>query len=211
MSLPNARYAEGAEAQRTLLRALAHAKQFLGLQYAAWCTRGPSLEANIALAGMAQEELGHGGVLGGVLGEPPPEKDAVLTWEIWSQAAGSMIEAWPAMILACLAREAAATATLDALQGSSHVALAQRARKMVQEEQFHLTFCLETARSFAHLPREALRAHYRQALEAAERELGAAETLGELAALGLLPQAALETRARFVADVTRRLEQAWSA
>jgi len=208
------------QAIEDLLAALVQSKQFLGFQYASWCIRGPSLEANIALAGMAQEELGHAIALGGLLGDDPrqavPDKDTLITWDRWPQAAGStafaMIEDWPTMIVTCLARDAAATATLTALQDSTDVRLAQRARKMIQEEQFHLVFGMETARTFAAMPREtrqSLTEDYRRVLAEAETELGSAETLSRLTASGALPAGAVEARAQFLEGVTQRLNDAW--
>jgi len=213
-----------AEARRTirdLLVALAESKNFLGFQYASWCICGPSIEANIALAGMAQEELGHAGVMGGLLGEDlkhgVPGKDTVVTWNKWSdQSAASapfrMIEAWPEMIVACLALDATATATLEALKSSTYLRLAQRATKMVQEEQFHLMFGVETVRTFAALPRETrqrLAADYQRALGEAEARLASVETLSRLTALGMLAPGALGARAEFLQGVTRRLDDAW--
>ncbi len=205
---PNERSAEAGEVVRDLLVRLVRSKQYLAYQYASWCIRSPSIEANIALAGMAQEELGHGTVLGGLLDERSSEKDALVTWERWSNASGGLIESWPGMIVTCLARDAAATATLEALQSSAHPPLAQRARKMVLEEQFHLMFCLETARGLAGV--EGLAATYRRALEQVEAGLGAGETLARLAALGTLPAGAIEARARVLDSVSRQLHDALS-
>lgn len=213
-----------AEARRAigdLLVALAEFKRILGFQYASWCVRGPSIEANIALAGMAQEEMGHAMVLAGLLGEDfkhaVPSKDTVVSWTRWSeQTVGSspltMIESWPEMIVTCLALDAAATATLEALKSSAYLRLAQRAGKMLQEERFHLTFGVETARTFAAMPqeaRQALAARYQRELEEAVVRLASAESLSRLAALGLLSHEAVEARAEFLQSVTRRLGDAW--
>ena len=209
--------AEADEAMRGLIAALVETKQFLGFQYAAWCVCSPSLEANIALAGMAQEELGHATVMGGLLGDDPrqavPDKDEQVSWTKWSRAspdraAVAMIDDWPQMIMTCLAREAAATATLEALKHATDSRITSRARKMVQEERFHLMFAMETARSFTALSRETrqgLAEDYRRALAEAESALGPAKVLSRLTALGALPAGAVETRARFLDGLTRRL------
>lgn len=213
--------AEARRAISALLVALAEFKQILGFHYAAWCVRGPSIEANIALAGMAQEEVGHALVLGGLLTDDfkhaVPSKDTVVTWLRWSEHSGSsavstMIESWPEMIVTCLALDAAATATLEALKSSTYLRLAQRAGKMVQEERFHLTFAIETARAFGTMPKEArvaLAARYQRELGEAVARLASAEDLSRLAALGLLSQKAVGARAQFLQDVTRRLDAAW--
>jgi 1,2-phenylacetyl-CoA epoxidase catalytic subunit len=116
------------------------------------------------------------------------------------------------MIVTCLAREAATTAMLEALKESPDSQLASRARKMVQEEQFHLVFGVETARGFAAMPgktRESLAEDYRRALANVEAELGAEQALTRLTALGALPARALDARTRFLQSITQRLNDAW--
>jgi ring-1,2-phenylacetyl-CoA epoxidase subunit PaaC len=212
MSLPNERSAEAEQAVRDLLASLVKSKQFLGFQYASWCAQGPSIESNIALAGMAQEEIGHSTVLSGLLGEPAADKDAMVTWAGWAETAGAMIDAWPKMIVTCLARDASATATLEVLKSSSDPRLAQRARKMTQEEQFHLTFGVETVRSFADLApasRASLAEDFRREFDRAESELGSPQALSRLMDLGVLPKGAAEARARFLEGVTQQVEMTW--
>src|SRR5579859_2888243 len=51
----------------TLVLSLADNKQLLGLRYAEWATRSPSLEADIAAAAMGLDDLGHSRVLYGCL------------------------------------------------------------------------------------------------------------------------------------------------
>ena len=51
----------------TLVLSLADNKQLLGMRYAEWATRGPSLEADIAAAAMGLDDLGHSRVLYGCL------------------------------------------------------------------------------------------------------------------------------------------------
>src|SRR5437879_13730818 len=50
-----------------LVLSIADNKQMLGLRYAEWATRGPSLEADIAAAAMGLDDLGHSRVLYGCL------------------------------------------------------------------------------------------------------------------------------------------------
>ena len=195
---------------RDLLGALQRSKQFLGFQYASWCAQSPSIEANIALAGMAQEEIGHATVIGGLLGEQSADKDGVVTWDGWSQKAGGRIEAWPQMVVACLARETAAAGALEALKDAKDVRIAQRARKMIQEGQFHLIFGVETVRSLAGDAPEArkgLAADYRKALAESESQLGAEERVSQLARLGLLGRGAAEARRKSLESIRRRLDE----
>ena len=63
-----------------LVLSIADNKQMLGLRYAEWATRAPSLEADIAAAAMGLDDLGHSRVLYGCL-EPlgaDPDHDAVV-------------------------------------------------------------------------------------------------------------------------------------
>src|SRR5260370_34396579 len=63
-----------------LVLSIADNKQMLGLRYAEWATRAPSLEADIAAAAMGPDDLGHSRVLYGCLeplGDDPrgPERE----------------------------------------------------------------------------------------------------------------------------------------
>jgi phenylacetate-CoA oxygenase PaaI subunit len=125
-----------------LVLSIADNKQMLGLRYAEWATRAPSLEADIAAAAMGLDDLGHSRVLYGCLeplgGEPrgaERESDAGSLrnlpyfdepWTEWSQfvAANAILDsAFTAMIEACVS-------------GSVEV-LQHRLRKMLMEERYH--------------------------------------------------------------------------
>jgi len=125
-----------------LVLSLADNKQLLGLRYAEWATRAPSLEADIAAAAMGLDDLGHSRVLYGCLdplGEDPRgserETDAGSLhalpyfdepWTSWSQfvAANAVLDtAFTVMIEACV-------------DGDVEV-LRSRLRKMLSEERYH--------------------------------------------------------------------------
>jgi ring-1,2-phenylacetyl-CoA epoxidase subunit PaaC len=125
-----------------LVLSIADNKQMLGLRYAEWATRAPSLEADIAAAAMGLDDLGHSRVLYGCLeplGSDPrgPERESDPAslrnlayfdepWNEWSQfvAANAILDsAFTAMIEACVA-------------GSVEV-LQHRLRKMLMEERYH--------------------------------------------------------------------------
>jgi len=125
-----------------LVLSLADNKQMLGLRYAEWATRAPSLEADIAAAAMGLDDLGHSRVLYGCLeplGHDPrgPERESDPKtirslayfdepWTEWSQfvAANAILDtAFTTMIEACV-------------NGSVDV-LKQRLRKMLMEERYH--------------------------------------------------------------------------
>jgi len=125
-----------------LVLSLADNKQMLGLRYAEWATRAPSLEADIAAAAMGLDDLGHSRVLYGCLeplGADPRgterESDAASLrnlpyfdepWTEWSQfvAANAILDtAFTVMIEACV------TGSVEVLQ--------HRLRKMLMEERYH--------------------------------------------------------------------------
>jgi len=126
----------------TLVLSIADNKQLLGLRYAEWATRAPSLEADIAAAAMGLDDLGHSRVLYGcleLLGEDPrgsdresdPSSYLVLPyldqpWTEWAQfvAANAILDgAFTAVIQACV------EGNLEVLQS--------RLRKMLAEERYH--------------------------------------------------------------------------
>jgi len=125
-----------------LVLSLADNKQLLGLRYAEWATRAPSLEADIAAAAMGLDDLGHSRVLYGCLeplGTDPRgaerESNAASLrniayfdepWNEWSQfvAANAILDtAFTVMIEACI--------------GGSVEVLQHRLRKMLMEERYH--------------------------------------------------------------------------
>ncbi len=125
-----------------LVLSLADNKQMLGLRYAEWATRAPSVEADIAAAAMGLDDLGHSRVLYGCLEPlgadprtPDRESDPASIrnlayfdepWNEWSQfvAANAVLDtAFTVMIESCL-------------NGSVEV-LRQRLRKMLMEERYH--------------------------------------------------------------------------
>jgi phenylacetate-CoA oxygenase PaaI subunit len=125
-----------------LVLSIADNKQMLGMRYAEWATRAPSLEADIAAAAMGLDDLGHSRVLYGCLeplGADPRGADRETDpaairnlayfdqpWNEWSQfvAANAILDtAFTAMIEACV-------------NGSVEV-LQTRLRKMLTEERYH--------------------------------------------------------------------------
>jgi ring-1,2-phenylacetyl-CoA epoxidase subunit PaaC len=152
----------------TLVLSLADNKQMLGLRYAEWATRAPSLEADIAAAAMGLDDLGHSRVLYGCLqplGEDPrlqeretdPGSYLVLPyfdrpWSAWAQfvAANAVLDtAFSVMIQACV-------------EGNVEV-LRTRLRKMIIEERYHFLH----GRSWlkAGIDQEPLVEAWRQAIE----------------------------------------------
>src|SRR6202163_3498558 len=111
----------GAMSLSDLVLSIADNKQMLGLRYAEWATRAPSLEADIAAAAMALDDLGHSRVLYGCLeplGADPrgPERESDPAslralpyfdepWSEWAQfvAANAILAtAFTSMIESCV-------------------------------------------------------------------------------------------------------------
>ncbi|HSS60127.1 MAG TPA: Phenylacetic acid catabolic protein [Candidatus Limnocylindrales bacterium] len=179
-----------------LVLALADNKQMLGLRYAEWATRAPSLEADIAAAAMGLDDLGHSRVLYGCLeplGTDPrgPEREldpASLRhlayfdepWTEWSQfvAANAILDsAFTAMIEACV-------------NGSVEV-LQHRLRKMLVEERYHFLHGRSWLRSG--IEQAPLLQAWQEALEFFGPPDGEVEQLHRAGRLGMGP-AELRTR-----------------
>src|SRR5260370_23751884 len=148
---------DGHRAQRTCHRALATGrvvslsdlvlsiadnKQMLGLRYAEWATRAPSLEADIAAAAMGLDDLGHSRVLYGCLeplGADPrgPEREAdpaslrALAYfdEPWT--------AWAEFVAANALLDTAFTVMIETCVNGSVEGLQHRLRQMLMEEAYH--------------------------------------------------------------------------
>ena len=125
-----------------LVLSIADNKQMLGLRYAEWATRAPSLEADIAAAAMGLDDLGHSRVLYGCLeplGEDPrgPERESdpksirSLPYfdEPWTD--------WAQFVAANAVLDTAFTVMIEACVSGSVEVLQHRLRKMLMEERYH--------------------------------------------------------------------------
>jgi ring-1,2-phenylacetyl-CoA epoxidase subunit PaaC len=125
-----------------LVLSIADNKQMLGLRYAEWATRAPSLEADIAAAAMGLDDLGHSRVLYGCLeplGEDPrgPERESepgslrALPYfdEPWTE--------WAEFVAANAVLDTAFTLMIEACVNGSVEVLQHRLRKMLMEERYH--------------------------------------------------------------------------
>jgi 1,2-phenylacetyl-CoA epoxidase catalytic subunit len=125
-----------------IVLSMADNKQMLGLRYAEWATRAPSLEADIAAAAMGLDDLGHSRVLYGCLeplGSDPrgPERESdpaslrALAYfdEPWSE--------WAEFVAANAVLDTAFTAMIEACVSGSVDVLQHRLRKMLMEERYH--------------------------------------------------------------------------
>ena len=125
-----------------LVLALADNKQLLGLRYAEWATRSPSLEADIAAAAMGLDDLGHSRVLYGCLeplGDDPrgPERESdpasyrnlAYFDKPWST--------WDEFVAANAVLDTAFSVVIQSLVEGPDEVLRTRLRKMLQEEHYH--------------------------------------------------------------------------
>src|SRR5207302_8988057 len=125
-----------------LVLSIAANRQMLGLRYAEWATRAPSLEADIAAAAMGLDDLGHSRVLYGCLeplGADPrgPERETdpaslrALPYfdEPWSE--------WAQFVAANAILDTAFTVMIEACVNGNLEVLQYRLRKMLSEERYH--------------------------------------------------------------------------
>jgi ring-1,2-phenylacetyl-CoA epoxidase subunit PaaC len=125
-----------------LILSIADNKQMLGLRYAEWATRAPSLEADIAAAAMGLDDLGHSRVLYGCLEplgadprgserESDPASLRALPYfdEPWSE--------WAQFVAANAILDTAFTTMIESCVNGSVEVLQHRLRKMLMEERYH--------------------------------------------------------------------------
>jgi ring-1,2-phenylacetyl-CoA epoxidase subunit PaaC len=124
-----------------LVARLADNKLFLGRRYAEWCTAAPALEAAVAAAAMAQDEVGHARSLfpllqdmAGVSTETVPETRVNF---VNATFLGQPFESWTDFVAANLLFDTALSVLLEAAKDSSSGGLAQRARRILEEERLH--------------------------------------------------------------------------
>lgn len=126
------------------LSSLADNKQAIGRRYAYWCNGAPALEAAVAAAAMTQDEIGHARTLYPLLedfaqGQADPRQLDPMTRTLRYHLAylDHDFRGWADFVATNFLLDSALTTFFEAAQQSSYEALAQRARKIVQEEQIH--------------------------------------------------------------------------
>ena len=136
------------EALGSLILGLRDSKLILAREMTQWMIRAPSLETGIALAALAQVELGHAQMLTAVhanefSGDAERAKRVMLDDELTHPAAlpfAARTKSWPEMVaLMCLWDSAVAT-VLEALAASSFTPLHNTISKMCDEESDHWIF-----------------------------------------------------------------------
>ena len=120
----------------SLVGSLADNKAALGRAYADWAVSAPTLESAVAAAAMAQDELGHSRSTYPVLkalGVHDAEVDAGRRLALLDAG----LEDWTAFIAANVLVDGVLTTFVAATTESSLTQMAQRARKILQEEGSH--------------------------------------------------------------------------
>ncbi len=126
---------------QTLIAGLADNKYFLGRRYAEWCTAAPTLESAVAAAAMAQDEIGHARsfypVLREVAGDSPENEAETRTVFTNVPFLGEPFQSWTDFVAANFLFDTAITVLLESARESSFNPLAQRARRILEEEPLH--------------------------------------------------------------------------
>lgn len=140
MSAPGASDAVERGANATivsLVGSLADNKAALGRRYGEWAISAPTIESAVALAAMAQDELGHGRSTYPVLAKLGVQRDDALDGGCPLSALEHELPDWASVIAANLVIDGILTTFLASARASSLEPLAQRARKILQEEGSH--------------------------------------------------------------------------
>jgi phenylacetate-CoA oxygenase PaaI subunit len=127
------------ECMASLVASLADNKAALGRAYADWGVSAPTLESAVAAAAMAQDELGHARSTYPVLKALVP--DLAGDGEVETGRNLRLLDAelpdWSTVIAANLVIDGFLTTFVASCEESSIPQLAQRARKILQEERSH--------------------------------------------------------------------------
>jgi phenylacetate-CoA oxygenase PaaI subunit len=181
---------------------LADNKAALGRRYGEWAISAPTLESAVAAAAMAQDELGHARstypVLKALGAEPPDE--ATFGGPRRLVALDDELPDWASLIAANLLIDGVLTTFVAACVDSSLTPMAQRARKILQEEGSHRVHAEAWAKRLCRAGDSEcarLRARLEQTWEQAGRWVGPDEDAGTAAALsaGMIAMGAAAQRA----------------
>jgi 1,2-phenylacetyl-CoA epoxidase catalytic subunit len=122
----------------SLVGSLADNKGALGRRYGEWAVSAPTIESAVAAAAMAQDELGHARSTYPVLAKlGVPREDEGLDAGHPLAVIGAELPDWASVIAANLVIDGILTTFVAGARESSIEPLAQRARKILQEEGAH--------------------------------------------------------------------------
>jgi phenylacetate-CoA oxygenase PaaI subunit len=139
-----------------LVVVLADNKFFLGRRFSEWLSGGPSLESSVALAAIAQEELGHARALYPLLEEMPLvdtpgplQRGAERERKYCMSCLSEPWEWWADVVAALILVDPALTILFRALESSRYDDLRQRAARVPSEEVFHRKYADGRVRDLA--------------------------------------------------------------
>jgi phenylacetate-CoA oxygenase PaaI subunit len=122
----------------SLIGSLADNKSALGRRYGEWAVSAPTIESAVAAAAMAQDELGHARSTYPVLAKLGVHRDDEgLDAGNPLPVIAAELPDWASVIAANLVVDGILTTWVAAVRDSSIEPLAQRARKILQEEGAH--------------------------------------------------------------------------
>jgi phenylacetate-CoA oxygenase PaaI subunit len=123
----------------SLIGSLADNKSALGRRYGEWAVSAPTIESAVAAAAMAQDELGHARSTYPVLAKLGVERSdsGGLDTGYPLGVISSELPDWASVIAANLVVDGVLTTFVASARNSSIEPLAQRARKILQEEGAH--------------------------------------------------------------------------
>jgi len=133
------------EAVRTLLFRLADDEYVTAERYTEWQVRAPTLESDLALANIAQDELGHARLWYDLL-EDFGSEERELVWErppeAWHHATLAELPyeegGWADAVLRSYLYDVAEDLRLAAVEGSTYTRLRDRVETVENEEDYHL-------------------------------------------------------------------------
>ena len=184
-----------------LISSYADNKGALGRRYGEWAVSAPTVEAAVAAAAMAQDELGHARSTNPVLAKlgHPRDDDGLDTSHALPMLRDELPD-WASMIAANLVIDGILTTWVAGARDSSIEPLAQRARKILQEEGAHRIHAEAWCKRICRLggdDRALLLRRIGEAWEQAARWPGPDDDAGyrEAVARGMLAQGPAEIRA----------------
>jgi len=197
------------ETMTSLIASLADNKAALGRRYGEWAVSAPTLESAVAAAAMAQDELGHARSTYPVLKALGIEPDEEAGGDRRLALLDEELPDWASVVAANIVVDGVLTTFVAACVDSSLAPMAQRARKILQEEGAHKVHAEAWARRLCRAggpQRDALLSRLRETWDHAARWTGPADDPGVAAAVanGMLGADAAAQRdqvRRWITDV----------
>jgi ring-1,2-phenylacetyl-CoA epoxidase subunit PaaC len=143
----------------SLIGSLADNKSALGRRYGEWAVSAPTIESAVAAAAMAQDELGHARSTYPVLAKLGVERSEGTGLDAGEPlpVIASELPDWASFIAANLVVDGVLTTFVASARDSSIEPLAQRARKILQEEGAHKVHAEAWSRRIARVGGDDLR------------------------------------------------------